>query len=182
MKCRYCKQEIINTENCYIDSSGKRNVYYCNEDHYKLQKDKNKYKPKKELTSGEDNPRRLLLDYIQEIYVENGYDKHFINWKLITSFIKNMMGENKDMKYAGMKYCLWYMKEIADVNLFDEQSNTIISLLPFYYEESKQYYIQSKEINDMIEEFEFKDDAVVINKSVDKNKNMRYNEINMEEL
>lgn len=181
-KCQYCKQEIKGSDNYYIDSSGKRNVYYCNKEHFQLQKDKIKYKPKKELPTGEPNPRRDLLDYIQEIYVENGYDKHFINWKLITSIIKNQMEENKDMKYTGMKYCLWYMKEIANVNLFDEQSNTIISLLPFYYEESKQYYIQSKEISDMVDEFKFEDETIVINKSVDKNRNMRYNEINMEEL
>lgn len=183
MKCRFCKAEIKPKQICYIDSSsGKNKVYYCNEEHYKLQQDKTKYKPKKELSNGESNPRRDLLDYIQEIMVDNGYDKHFINWKLITSMIKNMLDENKDMKYTGMKYCLWYMKEIANVNLFSEQSNTVISLLPFYYDESKQYFIQSKSINDMVNEFEFEEKIVVINKSIDNNRNLKYNEINMNEL
>jgi len=34
----------------------------------------------------------------------------------------------------------------------------------------------------MVDEFKFEDETIVINKSVDKNRNMRYNEINMEEL
>lgn len=181
-KCFFCKQELPDENNIYIDSSGKRKVYYCSEEHYKLQQNKTKYKPKKELPNGNDNPRRIYTDYIQECYLENGYKSHQINWTLITAVIKNQMDEHKDYKYTGMKYCLWYMKEIANVNLFDEQSNTIISLLPFYYEESKDYYNRSKEINDMVDEFNFSDNIVVIKKRVDRDTKIKYNEINIGEL
>jgi len=34
----------------------------------------------------------------------------------------------------------------------------------------------------MVDEFKFEDETIVINKSIDKNRNIKYNEINMEEL
>ena len=41
-----------------------------------------------------------------------------INWAMLTSQIKNMLDVNKDWNYSTIKYTLWYMCEIAHVNLF----------------------------------------------------------------
>lgn len=158
-KCRFCKKEISAKE-AVFDDSGKRKIYYCSEEHKAM--DKEKKIPVKE-TSGEEkkNPRRDLTDYILEIYLENGYDRKEINWDLITSQMKNMMESNEMMVYSGMKYCLWYMYEIAKVNLFQAKGNTIISLLPFYYEESKKYYLKAKEIKDAVKEFDFNIEPII---------------------
>lgn len=179
--CRNCGKEI-DRNNCY--KFGKTS-YYCNEDCYneKFEKNKQKYKPVKEKPVGTPNPRRLFLDYIQEIYLDNGYDKRQINWETLTAQIKNMMAqtEHEVWKYEGMQYVLWYMYEIVNINLFAPESNgSIITLLPYYYQEAQDFFYKTEEIRELVDNFEFEDKEVVIKKSrTDKN---RYKEINMEDL
>lgn len=134
------------------------------------------------VKSKDSEDRKAFLDYIQDTYLEGGILKSNINWTLITAQIKNMMDNNKDMKYTGMKYCLWYMREILELNLFNEQGQTIISLLPFYYEESKNHWNQVKEISDAVENFEFGNEIVITKKEVDLNVKKWYNEIDMNDL
>lgn len=99
--CRNCGKEI-DRNNCYKFNE---RSYYCNEDCYneKFEKNKQKYKPAKEKPVGVDNPRRLYSDYIQSVYMENGYDKKQIPWELIFSQTKNLMKEHEVWKYEGNK-------------------------------------------------------------------------------
>jgi hypothetical protein len=75
------------------------------------------------------------------------------------------MDNDKEYKLTGILYCLKYMKEIEGVNLISEESNTPLALMPFYYEKSKQYWLQTKEIAEAIKDFEFNDEVKVIRKS-----------------
>lgn len=177
-KCLYCKAEIKDTKACVIDASNpKRKKYYCNEEHQELNENKKTVEPEPSLVS----PRRKFTDYILYIYESHGYKKESINWNLITAQIKNMMEENKDMKYSGMEYCLWYMNEVVKFNFFNEKANTVVSLLPFYYEESKAHCIKAIKIKQSIDDFDI-DNVVVINKNVDKKPQRWYNEIDITSL
>ena len=86
VKCRCCGKEI-DKETAY--KVGKAS-YYCNEQCYnvtmaKRNKNKVKYEPK------ENTDRRDYTDYVQKIYLDNGYDKSEINWTLLMSQTKNIL-------------------------------------------------------------------------------------------
>lgn len=169
-KCRYCKKEI-EKDNSY--KVGKAS-YYCNKECYELSQNK-KDKPQT------DSSRRQLTDYIQDYYLDNGYNKNEINWNLLASQIKNLV--DKGMKYSGIKYCLWYMIEIKEMNLFNDDFNgSILNLVDFYYEESKRYWKQTDDIRKEIEQFDFEDNVVIVKKPLDKYNKKCYNKIDLNEL
>lgn len=166
--CRFCKQEI-EKETAYCPS---QKMYYCNTDHYNKQLNKNKYKPKKTKANGEPNDRREYTDYIQKIYIEHGYDKHYIPWQMLMSQTTNILKEHNSWSYTTLQYILYYMYEILELNLFTEESNgSILSLLPYYGLEAEKYYLQSVEISNNIETFDFDTEPrVVIKKNKTNNK------------
>ena len=171
MICRFCKQEIPKgTE--YKNKPTDRS-YYCNYEHWVASQNKIKYKPKKTLKDGDMNPRRQLLDYIQQLYVEQGYEKHTINWKLITAVLKNQMDENKDMTLGGIQYTLWYRKEIKQLDLFGDKSNSVLWCVPFNYLDALNYYNQTEEINSSIETFDFNEEPIIIKKSINKKNKLK---------
>ena len=142
VKCRFCKTEI-DKETAY--KVGKAS-YYCNEECYKKTQEK-KAKPKK---NNNDSPMRDLTDYIQELYIKQGYEKNQINWALIGSQIKNLMEENKNWTYGGIKYTLKYMID-NNINVFDFQSGSILNLVPFYYNEAKDFCYFISDLYDELE-------------------------------
>lgn len=177
--CRFCKKEI-NKTTAFKKNETDRN-YYCNEQHWQASQDKIKYKPNRMKSNGEENPRRLLLDYIQSIYVLNGIDKHDINWKLITSVLKNMMEENSDLTYGGIQYTLWYCKEIKELNLFGDKSNTVLWAVPFYYMEAQKYYNETEEIENKIADWDFDKEKPIIVKQ-NKKEIKHFKKINIDNL
>ena len=160
-KCRCCGKEI-DKETAY--KVGKAS-YYCNEQCYsatmaKRNRNKVKYEPK------ENTDRRDYTDYVQKIYLDNGYDKSEIPWTLIGAQTKNILSEHEIWSYATLQYILYYMYEVLEINLFSEESNgSILSLLPFYGIEAEKYFNQTKEIEKSIDEFDFTDNEIVIKKS-----------------
>ena len=160
-KCRCCGKEI-DKETAY--KVGKAS-YYCNEQCYsatmaKRNRNKVKYEPK------ENTDRRDYTDYVQKIYLDNGYDKSEIPWTLIGAQTKNILSEHEIWSYATLQYILYYMYEVLELNLFAEESNgSILSLLPFYGIEAEKYFNQTKEIEKSIDEFDFNDNEIVIKKS-----------------
>ena len=126
----------------------------------KRNKNKVKYEPK------ENTDRRDYTDYIQKIYLDNGYDKSEIPWALIGAQTKNILSEHEIWSYATLQYILYYMYEVLELNLFTEESNgSILSLLPFYGIEAEKYFNQTKEIEKSIDEFDFIDNEIVIKKN-----------------
>lgn len=169
VKCRFCKKEI-DKSTAYSVELGR---YYCNEEHKQLQENKIKYKAPKTDKNGEPNDRRLLTDYIQKIFVDEGWDKHDINWTLITAQIKNIQKENPKLNCNWIRYCLWYLIEIKHQNLFNDEFNgSILNLVPFTYIEALNYYKETKRIKEELENYtEDVEKKVVCRTKAEKRKN-----------
>ena len=177
VKCRYCKQEI-DKNTAY---KPKDRLYFCSIEHYKAQCNKERYKAPKTNSDGSTNDRRALTDYIQDYYISQGYDKHDINWQLITAQIKNQIDEY-GFKYSGMLLTLKYMVDIKGMQLLNDRSNSIVSLIPFEYNNAKNNYIETQRIKKEVEAFDFNDKEIIVKKSIDKPKKKLYNSIDMNNL
>jgi len=165
VKCVFCGEMVDKDKS--INYSPKR--YVCSDKCYKDYDAKIKYKPQPIKPTGEINDRRLCTDYIQKLYNLNGILDHQINWKLICSVMKNMMDNNVDYTnqkytYRGIRYTLYFMKEIKQIDLFSDLSNTVIDLVPFNYNEAKQFALECNKIRDSVSKFEMNDEVIVIKK------------------
>ena len=160
VKCKFCHEEI-DKESAYVIQGNKNNSYFCNEEHYIKSINKEKYEPI------EGNPRRELTDLILSYYEEQGIDKHNINWSIETARIKNILDEptHTDWTLTGLTYTLHYMHDVEKVNLFNEESNCVMALVPFYYVKAMQFYYESIDVEEAISNFEMKDEVVVIHKT-----------------
>lgn len=174
VKCRFCKKEITK-EGAYSVQQGK---YYCNEEHYNLQLNKIKYKAPKTNANGEPDDRRMLTDYIQEQFVNQGWDKHDINWTLMTAQIKNIQEKNPNLNYNWIRYCLWYLVEIKKQNLFNEEFNgSILNLVPFVYTEAYNYWKETKSIKSQTQDYTEDKVIRVIKKKTDDNKIIEWDKL-----
>ena len=160
-KCKQCKQPIPN-KSIYIEQDvkkkdgtvDKKKVYFC------CDECRVEYEKPKPIV---ENPYNKLLDYIQSLYLSQGYTKQQIPWKVITAQIKQIMTEDKTLNYAQLKYTLKYMVDILQMNLFDESFNgTILNLVPYYINEAREFCIKCKDIRKMASEFDFEDKVKVV--------------------
>jgi len=111
-------------------------------------------KPK--LSDKDKESYKSLLDYIQSLYLSQGYSKPQIPFKVITAQIKQIMTEDKTLNYAQLSYVLKYMVEILEMNLFDDSFNgTILNLVPYYINEAKEFCIKCKDIRQLASDFDF---------------------------
>lgn len=163
--CRYCKKKIDKSK-AY---KATQRTYYCNRECY--DKELARRKPKDKAPVDED--RLEYTDKIQAIYLENGYNKKDIPWKMLMSQTKNILQEHEVWSYASLTYILFYMYDILGLNLFSDASNgSILSLVSFYGDEAKKYYEQCVDIEELANDFEFSD-AVIIKKSNEPKKNKK---------
>ena len=56
------------------------------------------------------------------------------------------------------------MHDIEKVNLFSEEANCVMALVPFYYSKAEKFYYDTAEIEEAIDKFEMKDNTVTIYK------------------
>ena len=118
-------------------------------------------KPK--LSDKDKEDYRALTDVIQNIYLKQSYDKKSIPWDLLTAQIRNMMVDHKEYKYSAIKYVLEYMVNTLELNLFTEESNgSILSLVPYYYNEARDFCIKCAEIKKLAKEFDFTPNVRVV--------------------
>lgn len=118
-------------------------------------------KPK--LSDEDKKSYKTLLDYIQSLYLSQGYTKQQIPFKVITAQIKQIMTEDKTLNYAQLLYVIKYMVDILQMNLFDESFNgTILNLVPYYINEAREFCIKCKDIRKMASEFDFEDKVKVV--------------------
>lgn len=170
VKCRCCKKDIIKSQAYKVGNQS----YYCNEECYnnkqsqqikKNTSNKIKYKPQ------EGTDRREFTDYLQKIFIENGWDKNKINWKLLMSQSKNILDENKNWSYYTLQYVLYYMYEVLELKLLTKESNySPLSLLPYYALEAEEYYKETEELDEFINNFDFTEIKRIIPKSENKRK------------
>jgi len=84
--------------------------------------------------------------------------------EVISAQMKNYLVDG--LTYAGMRLTLDYLVNIKEVNLFNEQyAGSILNLIPFSYDEAKNFYVEKQVINKEIEsktdDF-FKDEIVYV--------------------
>lgn len=174
VKCVYCHSDVDKSQAYKVGTRS----YYCDESCFINQQNKSKqYKPPANNSDGTVNQYKLLTDKIQELYVVNGFTKKQINWTLITAQIKNLV--EQQMTHAGIRLTLTYLVDIKESNLFDYETGSILNLVPFAYQEAKDFYHQkimiAKEINSKDEDF-FEDDIVYLSPHKERIWNKKYNE------
>lgn len=160
-KCKQCKQPIP-SKSIYIEQDvnkkdgtiDKKKIYFC------CDECKAEYTKPKPIV---ENPYNKLLDYIQSLYLSQGYTKQQIPFKVITAQIKQIMKEDKTLNYSQLLYVIKYMVDILQMNLFDESFNgTILNLVPYYINEAREFCIKCKDIRKMASEFDFEDKVKVV--------------------
>lgn len=155
-RCKYCNKEI-DKETAYKHTPNSRNLF-CNETcwaNYEQDK-KSPPKEKKNPKPVENSDMRAMTDYIQELLVGNGMDKKRINWEMIVRQAKNIIA-NYDGKcnYLTIRYTLWYMVEIAKINVFDYNEGTILNLVPYNIRAAKDYYYEMEAVRQSANDFDF---------------------------
>ena len=83
------------------------------------------------------------------------------------------------MKHSGILRTLKYVYEELEIP-FNEENG--IGIVLYKYSEAKNEYLKQKEINKAIDNFEFEDKVVVINKRFSESINTKYKEIDIGEL
>lgn len=156
-KCKFCGKEILDKTTAIKKSNG----YYHLECYDKLQKEKEENK----------SDRQLLLDYINELY--EGQTPKYV-YIQIEEFKKNY-----GMKYSGMLLTLKNCFETLEIPFDNEKG---IGIIPYYYDKTSNEWKRQQEINKAIEEFEFEEKEVVVNKRFSGNINKKYKEIDIGEL
>ena len=156
-KCKWCKETIEDKTNATKKSNG----WWHNDCLKKKEKQKSENKSDYEK----------LIDYIYELY--NGNIPVFI-FKQIKDYV-NEYG----MKYSGILLTLRYIYEELEIP-FDEENG--IGLVVYKYSECSKEWQRQQEINKAIEEFEFEEKEVVVNKRFSGNINNKYKEIDIGEL
>ena len=132
-------------------------------------------KPK--LSDEDKKSYKSLLNYIQSLYLSQGYTKQQIPFKVITAQIKQVMTEDKTLNYNQLIYVIKYMVDILEMNLFDESFNgTILNLVPYYINEAREFCIKCKDIRKMASEFDFEEKirVVKIRNNIKKNEEMSF--------
>ena len=176
VKCRYCGKSIDRDSAYKVGKSS----YYCNETHYLNKQDESRNDIKYKATKGSD--RRILTDYIVEIYLDAGYKKDEIPWNVLMQKTKQLM-DKFGYKYSGIKLTLEYEREIRGLNLLDDRSNGIcLNFIEYDYEFAKQNYIETKNIEQAIQDFDFEENIIVVKKGIEKGNKKWYNEINVDEI
>ena len=118
-------------------------------------------KPK--LSDEDKKSYKSLLNYIQSLYLSQGYTKQQIPFKVITAQIKQIMTEDKTLTYAQVSYIIKFMVDILEMNLFDDSFNgTILNLVPYYINEAREFCIKCKDIRKMASEFDFEEKVRVV--------------------
>lgn len=155
-KCKWCGKIIENK----LNATKKGNYWWHNSCLEKKEKQKNENKSDYEK----------LIDYIYELY--NGHIPVFI-FKQIKDYV-NEYG----MKYSGILLTLKYIYEELEMP-FDEENG--IGMVVYKYSEAKNEWLKQREIDKAIEEFEFEEKEVVVNKKIDNKQWLKVKEISMED-
>lgn len=172
--CKHCKNKIDRDTSYKVGKAS----YYCNEECYNKAE-----QSKKEKHKSTDGSQLSYKNYIQSLYLSNGYSKSQLGssfWQLIMKQTGNILKEH-NTKYSALEYTLRYMVEVKGMNLFsDEYDGTILNLVGYHIDEAKQYYFDCQSIKQAVKEFNFDDNVIVVKKS--KSSGNRLKEININEL
>lgn len=100
-----------------------------------------------------------LTDYIQQI--QDG-DKQY--WSMVSGMISNLI-KKYEFTYKGIELTLRYMVEVKNMTL----KHNFLSLVPYYYQETKESYIEALMIQQAFEDFE-EDEEITVKSNTKKNR------------
>ena len=66
------------------------------------------------------------------------------------------MKDNPLFTYNGMKYTLWYIHDVLNINI------TGVGIIPYYYYEAKRYYNKKQRIKQAIKQSNIRKDTKTI--------------------
>lgn len=177
VKCKYCGKEV-ERDNAY---SPKKSVYYCNENHYLSALEKQKQNTKHSFKSPKGSDRRNYTDTIQNLYIYYGWDKSKINWQVIMAQTNKLLRDNPKWTYDTILYILEYEYEILGIQLITKESNwSPLTLVDYHYIDAKKYWEECESIKQSIENFDFENKDIIINKT--QNYKKKYKEIDLNEI
>lgn len=158
VKCKNCGMAIDRT--IATPHPSKQKTYFCSQNCLEEYTSKNTISDYKKLT-----------DYIQNLYIQLGYQKDDINWGMIGSQLSYL---KKTYKYkdGGMLLTLQYYCETLDKKI-----NPIIGVqvpIENFYQKAKEHYIQLQHCEALNEDFT--EDKVKVLKSsvINKKKYNKY--------
>jgi hypothetical protein len=148
---------VIDKETAYKHTPTSKNRF-CNEScwaNYEQDK-KSPPKEKRDPKPIKNSDLRYLTDYIQELMIEHGTSKERINWELIVKQAKNIIANQEGKcNYVTIRYTLWYMVEIAKINVFDYKEGSILNLVPYHIRDAREYYFEMQSVRASAENFDF---------------------------
>ncbi len=106
---------------------------------------------KKDKTQ-EDIDKKNLLEYFNSVCCE------YINYAVYNKQLREIKKQYKDYTYNGMRYCLWYIHEHQKIPIKS------IAIVPYYYEEAKNYYKWLQNIKKSLNEYAEETNEKVITK------------------
>jgi hypothetical protein len=149
-KCRICGNTLKTSDMIKI----KERIYVCcDECEEKYLNPPEPITPQKEKSDW-----AQLMDYLKELYGGN------VNYPALCTQIKRMKTEH-NFTDKGIELTLRYMYDTLEMSFNDEYG---LGLIVYYYQQTKQFYQQKKEIKRAVDDVDWNDDIVVIKKNVDK--------------
>lgn len=108
-----------------------------------------KQQKQNKLTEEENRKRVALTDFLKEEYEKRGVIPNF------PMMMSQVQKYQKDYNYtfSSVKYTLWYMIYVQELELFDYEKGSILNLVPYYHEQAKQYYLESTQIKRDFKDF-----------------------------
>ena len=141
--CRVCKSKIDKDSAICL----KPKIYVCCDeckDQYEL------IQKEKENKEKESQERKEFMVYLKSICSEE------VNDKIVNPLLIKNMQDDSSLKFNGMKYTLWYIHDVLNINI------TGVGIIPYYYDEAKRYYNKKQKIKQAIKQSNIRKDTKTI--------------------
>ena len=141
--CRVCKTKIDKDSAICL----KPKTYVCCEEckEQYISKENNKVNKSKDSQD-----RQEFIAYLKSMCNQE------LNYKIVGSMLKKMMKDNTSFTYNGMKYTLWYIRDVLNINI------TGVGIIPYYYDEAKRYYDKKQKMKQAIKQSNVRQDTKTI--------------------
>lgn len=150
VKCRVCGKEVERDTAILVSPR----FYVCSQDCL------DEFNKSKNRSSADKSGRKELLDYINKIIPNPNYG-------VIQKQLKDMMLKYPSYTFGGIKYTLWYIKEIERKELSG------IGIVPYYYSKAKEYYNKKQSVAKAIKDNQnVTDSEIVIKRKYDLDKDI----------
>lgn len=147
--CRVCKTKADKDSAICL----KPKIYVCCEEckEQYISKENNKANKSKDSQD-----RQEFIAYLKSMCSQE------LNYKIVGSMLKKMMKDNPSFTYNGMKYTLWYIHDVLNINI------TGVGIIPYYYDEAKRYYEKKQKMKQAIKQSNVRQETKTICRRIKK--------------